>query len=41
VYAEQTAPLISLYASRGILVEVNGIGTIAEVNDRLMKAISA
>lgn len=41
VYEEQTAPLIELYASRGILVEVDGLGSVNEVTDRIMKAINA
>lgn len=41
VYAEQTAPLIELYASRGILVEVDGLGTVQEVADRIMQAINS
>jgi len=35
VYAEQTAPLIDLYSSRGILVSVDGLGTIDEVAARI------
>lgn len=40
VYEEQTAPLIELYASRGILVEVDGLGSVNEVTDRIMKAVN-
>lgn len=35
VYEEQTAPLIDLYSSRGILVSVNGLGSIDEVAQRI------
>ena len=41
VYSEQTAPLIELYAKRGILVEVDGLGAVAEVTERIMKAIDS
>ncbi len=40
VYAEQTAPLASLYASRGLLVQVDGIGDIDEVTDRILDALA-
>ena len=41
VYEEQTAPLIELYASRGLLVEVDGLGSVNEVTERIMKAINS
>ena len=31
VYEEQTAPLLEHYRSQGLLVEVSGVGEIAEV----------
>jgi adenylate kinase len=40
VYAEQTAPLIDLYSSRGILVSVDGLGTIDEVAARIHAALN-
>jgi adenylate kinase len=39
VYAEQTAPLADLYAERGLLVQVDGIGTLDEVTDRIVTAL--
>ncbi len=39
VYAEQTAPLIDLFASRGVLVSVNGLGSMDEVTDRIIAAL--
>ena len=39
VYAEQTAPISGEYASRGVLVQVDGIGEVDEVTDRLVKGI--
>lgn len=35
VYIEQTAPLIEVYAGRGLLVEVDGMGTVDEVSGRV------
>ncbi|WP_286219363.1 adenylate kinase [Paraoerskovia sediminicola] len=39
IYAEQTAPLTSAYASRDLLVQVDGIGAIDEVASRLGAAL--
>jgi adenylate kinase len=41
VYEEQTAPLINLYKSRGLIVEVDGLGTVNEVTQRIKHAICA
>jgi adenylate kinase len=41
VYADQTAPLLEVYRSRGLLVEVNGLGDIDEVSDRVFTALDA
>ena len=41
VYADQTAPLLEVYRSRGLLVEVNGLGEIDEVSDRVFAALDA
>jgi adenylate kinase len=41
VYAEQTAPLISMYAARGSLVKVDGLGEIQEVTSRIVEALNA
>ena len=40
VYAEQTAPIAKVYADRGVLVQVDGIGELDEVTDRLLRAIA-
>ncbi|MGY6498599.1 MAG: adenylate kinase [Microcella sp.] len=40
VYAEQTAPLIDVYAERGTLTKVDGIGEIDEVTGRILDALS-
>lgn len=39
VYEEQTAPLIDLYKSRGLLVEVDGLGSVNEVTSRIMELL--
>jgi adenylate kinase len=41
VYAEQTAPLIDIYAARGMLSKVDGIGEITEVTDRIEHELAA
>jgi adenylate kinase len=40
VYAEQTAPLIEVYRERGLVVTIDGAGGVAEVNDRVLEALS-
>lgn len=39
VYAEQTAPLIEVFTDRGILVTVDGMGTVEEVAERIQHAL--
>jgi adenylate kinase len=39
VYNEQTAPLIAVYADRGLLVEVDGMGAVDEVTERVFAAL--
>jgi adenylate kinase len=41
VYEEQTAPLISVYDSRGLLVKVDGLGEITEVTKRITEALDS
>jgi len=40
VYAVQTAPMAKVYADRGVLVQVDGIGEPDEVTERLVRAIT-
>jgi adenylate kinase len=40
VYAEQTAPLIDLYDRRGVLVEVDGIGSVEQVTGNIFAALN-
>lgn len=39
VYADQTAPLSKVYRERGLLREVDGLGEVDEVTQRLMSAL--
>ena len=39
VYAEQTAPLVDVYRERGVLVEIDGTGTVDEVTKRIFDAL--
>lgn len=39
VYAEQTEPLIDVYKTRGILIEVDGMGEVGDVTLRIFDAL--
>lgn len=39
-YIDETAPLLQGYAERGLLVTVNGLGTVDEVSERIFKALA-
>jgi adenylate kinase len=39
VYFEQTAPLVAVYRERGILIEVNGMGDMPEVSERILSVL--
>ena len=41
VYEEQTAPLIDIYSSRGLVVTVDGLGAVDEVTGRILEALAA
>ncbi len=41
VFAEQTAPLTALYASAGLLVQVDGMGSVEDVTARVLAALGA
>ena len=41
VYEAQTAPLTAEYASRGILVQVDGLGDVDDVSERIFAALGA
>lgn len=40
VYADQTAPLLDLYSARGLVVDVDGQGTVDEVAERIWAALA-
>ena len=39
VYFDQTAPLVAVYRERGILLEVDGMGDVVEVTERILSAL--
>ena len=39
IYAEQTEPLIEVYRDRGILIEVDGMGEVVDVTQRIFDAL--
>jgi len=39
VYAEQTEPLIGVYRDRNLLIEVDGMGAVDEVTERIFSAL--
>lgn len=41
VYEEQTAPLISVYAERGLVIMIDGLGDVAEVTERILEGLAA
>lgn len=41
VYARETAPLVEVFRERGILIDVDGLGTIDEVADRIQEQLSS
>jgi len=41
VYLDQTAPLIEIYSARGIVLEIDGLGQVGEVTERILNALTA
>lgn len=41
IYTQETAPIARVYAERGLLVQVDGIGDVDAVTERLVAAIGA
>ena len=41
VYREQTQPLIEIYSARDLVVEIDGLGQVGEVTERILNALTA
>lgn len=41
VYQRETAPLLEMFRARGLLIEVDGLGAIDEVSERIFAALAA
>jgi len=41
VYLEQTQPLIEIYSARSLVVEIDGLGQVGEVTERILNALTA
>ncbi|MCX6496204.1 MAG: adenylate kinase [Rhodoluna sp.] len=41
VYLEQTQPLIEIYSSRSLVVEIDGLGQVGEVTERILNALTS
>ena len=41
VYARETAPLIPVFRERGLLIEIDGLGEMDDVTERIMEALAA
>jgi adenylate kinase len=39
VYDNQTAPLVNYYRERGLLRDINGVGSVEQIHDRIMQAL--
>jgi adenylate kinase len=40
VYAAETAPIVGVYSEHGLVKQVDGLGTIEEVNERIVDALA-
>ena len=40
VYAEQTAPIVAYYKNSGILRTIDGLGSVSEVTERAISALT-
>lgn len=41
VYLRETAPLIEVYRERGLLVEIDGLGSVEDIGGRIREALAA
>jgi adenylate kinase len=39
IYRKETAPIIAIYEEHGILIRIDGMGTVDEVTERVIKAL--
>jgi adenylate kinase len=39
VYENQTAPLVNYYRERGLLREIDGVGSVEEIHERVLRAL--
>ena len=39
VYESQTAPLVNYYRERGLLRDIDGIGSVEEIHKRVLRAL--
>lgn len=39
LYVEETAPLLELYSGRGLLVGIDGTGSVEEITERILRAL--
>jgi adenylate kinase len=39
VYTNETAPLLEVYGKRGVVIEVDGMGSAGEVGQRIVDAL--
>ncbi len=40
LYLEQTQPLIEIYSSRDMVIEIDGLGQVSEVTERILNALT-
>ncbi|MFC6356887.1 adenylate kinase [Luethyella okanaganae] len=41
VYARETAPLVDVYRDRGLLIDIDGLGSVDDVGERVASALAA
>ena len=41
IYERETAPILDVYRPRGIVVEIDGVGSLDEITDRIIAALEA
>ena len=40
IYERETAPILDVYRERGIVLEIDGVGTLDEVTGRIFAALA-